>query len=125
MTTALTFTDIELVVYTTLIRLGYSPTVDFTFQSEEFGGRLDRGGLVVDFLFANPPGLAINPLGEYFHYRLRGGSRVSDLVSREELARTGVTLIFIDEADLLGPRADWFVREALQFRDHSRLAKGT
>ena len=119
-----TATAPELVVYTTLVRLGYKPGVDFTFQSVQFGGRLDKGGQIVDFFFENPPGLAISVLGEYFHYRLRGGSRALDLQERAELALVGVTLIFIDEGDLMGPQAEWSVREALQYRDHSRLSRG-
>ena len=44
-------------------------------------------------------------------------------MAREELALEGITLIFIDEEDLLS-RATWIVREALQFRDHSKIARG-
>lgn len=117
-------TEPERVVYNILVRLGYKDGVDFEFQSTQFGGRLDRGGQVVDFFFTNPPGLAVSVLGEYFHYQLRGGSRATDLAAREELALAGVTLIFIDESDLMGPRAAWFVEQALAFRDHSRLARG-
>jgi len=119
-----TATAPEIVVYTTLVRLGYKPDVDFLFQSSQFGGRIERGGQIVDFFFHNPPGLAISVLGEYFHYTLRGGSRAHDLAERAQLAGVGVTLIFIDEGDLMGPQAEWFVREALRFRDHSRLATG-
>lgn len=114
----------ELVCYNELVRLGYAPDTDFVFQSVQFGGRMDKGGQVVDFFFDNPPGLAISVLGEYFHYRLRGGSRALDLMARSELALAGTTLIFIDEDDLMGPRAGWFVQEALQFRDHSKLGRG-
>ena len=117
-------TEPERVVYNILIRLGYVPGVDFEFQSVQFGGRLDRGGQIVDFWFENPPGLAFSVLGEYFHYQLRGGSRATDLQAREELAVNGTTLIFLDETDLLGPRAEFFVTDGLQFRDHSRLSRG-
>ena len=119
-----TTTAPELVVYNSLVRLGYKLDVDFTFQSVQFGGRIERGGQVVDFFFSNPPDLAISVLGEYFHYILRGGSRAHDLAARAQLAGEGVTLIFIDEADLMGSQAEWFVREALQYRDHSRLGRG-
>ena len=114
----------EQVVYNTLVRLHYLPGEDFELQSVRFGGRLDKGGQVVDFFFHNPPGLAVSVLGEYFHYQLRGGSRFTDLAARVELAGVGTTLIFIDEVDLMGPRADWFVEEALAFRYHSRLGRG-
>ena len=67
--------------------------------------------------------LAFAVQGEYFHYTLRGGTRLSDLAAQHELALEGKTLIFIDEGDLLAD-ADYIVREALQFRDHSRLSRG-
>jgi hypothetical protein len=117
-------TEPERVVYNELVRLGFKPDVDFVFQSVQFGGRLDKGGQVVDFFFDNPPGLAISVLGEYFHYELRGGSRAHDIQARAELAGAGITLIFIDEEDLMGPQAAYFVREALQFRDHSKVSRG-
>ena len=117
-------TSPEIVCYNVLVRLGYHPDVDFVFQSVQFGGRQVAGGQVVDFFFTNPPGLAVGVMGEYFHYRLRGGSRPHDLAARVELALVGTTLIFIDEDDLMGAQAEWFVREALQFRDHSKLARG-
>lgn len=116
-------TQPEVICYNILVDLGLADGVDFTFQSIQFGGRFDKGGLVVDFLFSNPPGLAFAVQGEYFHYRLRGGTRATDLMAREELALEGITLIFIDEEDLLS-RATWIVREALQFRDHSKIARG-
>jgi len=119
-----TATAPEIVVYTILVRLGYKPDVHFTFQSAQFGGRMERGGQIVDFFFDDPPGLAISVLGEYFHYTLRGGSRAHDLAERADLAGVGITLIFIDESDLMGPQARYFVEEALRFRDHSRLARG-
>ena len=113
----------ELVCYNTLVELGYEPDADFTFQSDVLGGREEKGGQVVDFMFENPPGLAFSVLGEYYHYRLRGGSRLEDLTNRDELALTGIDLIFLDEEDLLAqPR--WVVGEALQRRDHSKVARG-
>lgn len=105
------------------MRLGKIPEVDFTFQSSLFGGRLDKGGLVVDFIFVNPPDLAISVLGGYFHYVLNGGNQFQDLLSRELLAAEGITLIFIDENDLLED-ARTIVAEALVYRDHSAVVKG-
>jgi len=116
-------TQPEIICYNELVKLGLVEGVDFFFQSALFGGRFDRGGLVVDFFFSNPPGLAIAVQGEYFHYRLRGGSRMTDLAAEAELAMDGTTLIFIDEDDLL-TQAEWVVREALAFRDHSKLKRG-
>lgn len=41
----------ERIFYKALIRRGYSPGIDFDFQSSQLGGRLELGGLVADFLF--------------------------------------------------------------------------
>lgn len=117
-------TQPELICYNWLQRIGLVPDVDFLFQTSVFGGRLDRGGLVVDFWFNNPPDLAVAVQGEYFHYTLRGGTRFQDLMAREELALQGTTLVFIDEEDLLS-RPEYIVREALEYRDHSKIARGT
>jgi len=119
----------ELLVWNALIQLGKIPDVDFSFQSSLFGGRLERGGLIVDFLI--PPNLAISVLGTYFHYKLRGGSEARDLIAREVLVAEGTTLIFIDEHDLqFGDESQWttnaryYASEALQFRDHSDRGAG-
>ena len=116
-------TEPERRCYNALIQLGKIPDVDFQFQSSLLGGRADKGGLVIDFIFSNPNDLAISVLGIYFHYRLNGGSRGSDLMTRELLAVQGLTLIFIDEEDLLED-ARYYVEQALQYRDHSAVATG-
>lgn len=112
----------ELVVFAELVRRGLIPNVDFTFQSPLFGGRLEKGGLVVDFLFSNPPGLAISVAGEYWHFERGVEVRAKDLIAREELASEGTTLIFIEEGHAL-ENAEFYVGEALQFVDHSRLSR--
>ena len=58
----------EWTTYVILQQLGKVPGEDFTYQSPLMGGRLDKGGSVVDFLFSNPPDLAINVQGNYYHY---------------------------------------------------------
>lgn len=41
----------ERIVYMELIKRGYSAGIDFDFQSSQAGGRIELGGMVVDFLF--------------------------------------------------------------------------
>ena len=41
----------EWMFYASLLELGYQPGEDFTYQSPLMGGRLDKGGLIIDFLF--------------------------------------------------------------------------
>ena len=84
---------------------------------------MDRGGLIIDFLFSDPPDLAISVLGVYYHYKLGGGTQARDRMTREVLAVQGINLVFIDETDLLeDPR--YYVEQALQYRDHSAVSTG-
>jgi hypothetical protein len=87
------------------------------------GGRLQKGGVVIDFLFSDPPDLAINVQGIYFHYGMGPEVRGRDIMAREQLASQGLRLIFIDEDDLMED-ARYYVSQALEYRDHSRLSKG-
>jgi len=113
-------TEPEILVFQALLDLGKVPGEDFSFQSSILGGRQERGGLVLDFVI--PPDLVISVLGEYFHYRLNGGSAFEDLAARATLAAQGQFLIFIDESDILRD-ARYYVSEALNYRDHSRMGR--
>jgi hypothetical protein len=113
----------EFIVLATLIELGKRPGVDFDYQSALMGGRLEKGGVIVDFLFSDPPDLGISVLGEYFHYGFGPEAKARDIMAREQLATLGITLIFIDESDVLSdPR--FYVQAALRYRDHSKLTRG-
>lgn len=106
-----------------LERRGKRNGVDFTFQSSFFGGRLEKGGLIVDFVFSNPPDLAFNIQGVFYHYEQGAAVKSRDVLTRAALAGQGLTLIFLDEDDILQD-VEFVVREGLQFRDHSRLGGG-
>ena len=110
----------EYVANQTFIALGKVPNEDFIYQSPSMGGRLDKGGAVLDFLFFNPPDLSVNIQGVYYHYEF--GLEVSgrDKMARAQLAGQGITLIFIDDDDLMRD-PEYYCREALQYRDHSRM----
>ncbi len=111
----------EFLVFQELIRQGKTPGVDFSYQAPQQGGRIQRGGVILDFLFINPPGLAINVNGDYFH----GGADAQrqDKITRAQMAGEGITLIFIDESDILVD-VRRVVRLALGFQDVSRLGPG-
>ena len=111
----------EWLVFQVLIRLGKKPNLDFTHQSGFFGGRLVLGGAIVDFLFTNPEGLAINVNGVFYHYQRGTHIYTRDSLNRQLLARRNITLIFIDEDDLYRDPF-YYVQQALLFRDHSRLS---
>jgi hypothetical protein len=87
------------------------------------GGRTIKGGVVLDFLFTNPPDLAINVQGEYYHYGLGATFVQNDIIIRAQLAGQGINLIFIDESDILDD-VDYYVKQALSYRDHSQLGGG-
>ena len=113
----------EYVAYQTFIELGREPGQDFTYQSPLMGGRLDKGGFVIDFMFTDPPDLAINVQGVYYHYEFGVEAKARDVMARASLAGQNITLIFIDDDDLMSdPR--YYCREALNYRDHSRLGGG-
>ena len=114
----------EYLVYSSLIsKQGKLEGIDFTYQSPLMGGRLNKGGVVIDFLFTDPPDLAINVQGEYYHYGLGATFMQNDIIIRAQMASEGITLIFIDESDILED-LDYYVRQALNYRDHSQLAGG-
>ena len=110
----------EYLTYQTLEKVGKVPGEDFTYQSPLLGGRITKGGVVIDFDFTNPPDLAINVQGVYFHYQFGVETGARDRMARAQLAGEGKQLIFIDEDDLLED-PDYYVLEALRYRDHSRL----
>jgi len=113
----------EYVAYQTFVRLGKEPGQDFTYQSPLLGGRMDKGGFVIDFLFTDPPDLAVNVQGVYYHYEFGVEARARDIMARASLAGQNLTLIFIDDEDLLKDPM-YYCREALNYRDHSRLGGG-
>ena len=110
----------EFLVFQELLRLGKREGVDFTFQVAFQGGRLQKGGMVLDFLFSDPPDLAINVQGTFFHGTAEQQSL--DRIVRAQMAGQGVTLIFIDEADILD-NVKRVVGAALRFQDLSRLGR--
>ena len=110
----------EYICYTTLMKVGKLPNRDFTYQSQTGGGRLEKGGRVLDFQFINPPDLAINVQGTFYHYEKGTAVSQSDVLTREFMATEGITLIFIDEDDL-HIKAESVVRDALRYIDRSRL----
>jgi len=113
----------EYVAYRAFERAGKVPGTDFTYQSPLQGGRMEKGGQVLDFLFYDPPDLAVNIQGVYYHYQFGIESSARDKIAREQMLGAGITVIFIDEDDIMED-PDYYAREALDYRDHSRLGPG-
>ena len=115
----------EFLVYNSLTTtFGLTDGVEFSYQSPLMGGRFDKGGVVLDFLFNDPPDLAINVQGEYYHYGLGVTFVQNDIIVRQQMAGQGINLIFIDESDVLED-VDYYVREAFNYKDHSQLGGGS
>ena len=114
-------TEPEYRVYVALRGLGYIEDVDFIFQSSQLGGRVVRGGIVLDF-YLPTLGLGINVQGAYWHYG-RHGQIAIDLHQRGAAEAAGIHIVFIDEADALR-NARWYVEEAIAGRDHSTMIRG-
>ena len=110
----------EWAFYAALIELGYQPGEDFHYQSPLMGGRMDKGGVVIDFMFENPPNIRETVQGVYYHYELGAETKARDIFARQSLVAQGITLIFVDEDDL-EQDAIGITRDALAFRDKSRL----
>jgi hypothetical protein len=103
-------------------RQGLTHGVDFTYQSPLQGGRMQRGGLIVDFMFSNPPNLAFSVMGTYYHYGLGSGIQARDLMQRAQLAGGGTTLIFLDEDDIYED-VNGVVSAGLRYQDRSLAAR--
>ena len=113
----------EYIAYTEFVRAGKVPGIDFSYQSPLLGGRMTKGGIVLDFEFNNPPDLAVNIQGVYYHYEFGVDQKARDIMAKVQMAGQGITLIFIDEDDLLGDPS-YYIDEALNYRDHSRMGRG-
>lgn len=125
-----TGTETEWLVYRTLtsdLHLREGQGSDFSYQSRlsttgGLGGRLELGGLIADFLFEQRR-LIINPLSEYYHYRQDIGNAEKERQNGAALAGQGYTVVYIDSDDVSRDPA-YYVREALEYRDHSKLTSG-
>ncbi len=106
----------EYAIYQALVRL----KVDFEYQSSKLGGRLDRGGAVLDF-YIGSLNIGISVMSEFWHYG-RPEAIANDRMQRLALEAMGLQMIYIDEADAL--RSPFFyTKEALAGRDHSRMSR--
>ena len=98
-------------IYRAIVRTGrLEEAGDFTYQAKKFGGRMQRGGAVVDF-FIKRPRVGFNVQSLYFHNRT-SGQRAHDAIQRAALEADGLRLEFISEEEAIN-RPDAAVRESL------------
>jgi len=110
----------EYLVYQELLRRGKKPGVDFIYQSRFFGINV-KGAIEVDFIVK--PDLALAVQGVFVHYN-RGADQIGrDKFTRIQLAAEGLKVIFLDE-DQIEEDVQFYVGEALAYRDHSRASRG-
>ena len=103
----------EWAIFWALLRLGYKDR--FTYQSAKMGGRLARGGAVIDFEIPEL-NLGINVQSIYYHYRTTA-LKVAGELQRAQLESQGTRLIFISEENALRDPI-YYTKEALSFREH-------
>jgi len=108
----------EFLVYWALLKLGYKNR--FEFQSSQLGGRLTKGGAILDF-YIPERNLAINVQSEYWHYRTSEQKVIAQL-QRVQLEGQGISVIYIDEEDILRNPV-FYVSQALKGIDHSMMMK--
>ena len=112
----------EFAVYWGHTALGLKEGIDFLYQSPVSGGRLNRGGTIIDFEELDVP-VGIRVQGLYWHAYAGQDKIASDAMLKLQAESTGMTIIDIDEDDALrSPK--YFVEEARGFRDHSRAGRG-
>ena len=107
-----------LVMWALLYKMGKK--IDFEFQSAQLGGRMTKGGAVLDF-YLPAYGLAINVQGEYWHYQSSRDIAVNR-IQRAALEGYGITVIYIDESDLMRNPV-FYVSDALKGKDHSLMSR--
>lgn len=98
----ITITDAEWQAYWWMKYRSKLAPEQWEFQSSLEGGRMNLGGLVVDFLVHElfpEPGLVINVHGEYWH-RYTTMQRATDLYNKTRLEGLGFTVVYILEDEL-------------------------
>ena len=92
------------ITFGALVRANKQPGLDFDYHPR---GR----GPGVDFVFNDPPGLALQVEEQ--------GSQIPGRLLKAQLAGVGRILVVLPY-NLLTQDPDWLIEEALQYRDHSR-----
>lgn len=110
--------------YPTLAPPGYPGPFgeDFSYQAAFEGGRVQYGGIVVDFVMEDGSQIAINPLGFHWHEGFGTAQQARDISAKGDLlGKYGILLIFIDEAPLREAPVS-MVKDALAGVDHTQYA---
>ena len=99
--------------YLALVGAGKVPGRDFTYQPRTQGARLELGKQV-DFVFNNPPDLAMQVQESFYEHHDGVETRGTDVLTKAQLAGEGISLILL-EHDKLVQDADGVIEKALQY----------
>ena len=99
--------------YLALVGAGKVPGRDLTYQPKTQGGRLELGKQV-DFVFNNPPDLAMQVQESFYEHHDGVETRGTDVLTKAQLAGEGISLILL-EHDKLVQDADGVIEKALQY----------
>jgi len=102
--------NLEYYIWQAILRTGRVENLDFVFQSRLFGGRINTGGAVADFLIFSPR-VGINVQSLYYH-GTTAQQRAHDELQRIAIEGDGLRLEYIQEDDAIN-RPDQAVREAI------------
>ena len=86
----------EYAIYWGHIRLGLREGIEFTYQSPFQGGRLFKGGAIIDF-FENDLNIAVRVQGRHWHVYASGDVRALDLIQKLSMESQGIIVVDIDE----------------------------
>jgi very-short-patch-repair endonuclease len=96
--------------------------IQFEYQVPLFGGRLQAGGVIADFVIPSHM-LVIRVQGEHWHYEMGMEVVNMDAITKMQMEDIGYLVIDIDESHCLkDPK--FYVSEALRGISHSRAEKG-
>ena len=109
--------DAAFIAFESILKQGKRHGVDFTYQPPTQGRRMDMD-MEIDFLFSNPPDLAMQVQEGFYSHPSGISTHARDILNKAQLAGYGKTLIVLDH-DKLMQDPDWLISEALQYRDHS------
>ena len=102
----------EWLAFSTLQSLGKEPNRDFIYSANPEDG--------VSFRFINPRDLAVNVTGLMHNYESGQDGQSVGFINKQQMIGVGVHLIFIEDVDLQQD-ANYYINEALAYRDHSHM----
>ena len=102
----------EWTAFSILESMGMQHRRDFLYSPDPEDG--------ISFKFINPKDLAINITGLMQNYEAGKDGDSQTFISKQQMLGLGIRLIFIEDVDLQQD-ANYYINEALAYRDHSHM----